>query len=336
MNDTKHDFNFLIDEQTSLAIRLISEIISQTHEFRTDPKGYIKSSLANDCIGRKRGRLLLFGMAVGTIFLSSVLLMTILFYYSHPRVTTAGNSVEPFRFTPLYYPNDVRFQPVTKSPDKPTGGGGSGNGEQMPPSYGVPPPSSLTPTIDAATTHPLENQDRVLPVIPTILAQPIPIPDQLKNLPFGVLNGQKEIPSDGPGNGPGIGTGNGSGIGPGTGGGEGPGYGGNRGGGSNNNKLPGSDAEKEQPLSAKMVILTRPRPDYTEEARTVKVQGTVIIEATFRADGQITNVHVIRGLGFGLDEKAIQAVMQIRFRPAERQGRPVDVKQRISVSFQLL
>lgn len=337
MNDTKYDFNFLIDEQTSLAIRLISEIISQTHEFKTDPKGYIKSSFANDCIGRKRGRLLMFGMAVGAIFLSSVLLMAALFYYSQSRIRTSQNS-EPDRhgFVPLFYPRDITLQALRKGSDRAQGGGGSGNHEMLPPSYGAPPPDSLTPTLIRASTHESAIPDPVLPVVPTILAQPIPVPDQLKNLPYGLTTGQTIQPSDGPGEGPGIGTGKGPGIGSGRGPGDGPGEGGNRGGGPNNNKLPGSGPDKEQPLSAKMLILTTPRPDYTEEARTQKVQGVVIIEATFRSDGQIANVHVIRGLGYGLDEKAIQAVMQIKFRPAERQGRPVDVKQRISVSFQLL
>src|SRR4051812_18045701 len=148
MNDTQFDFNFLIAEQNSLPTRLIRELTSQRREFRSDPKGYIRSSLANDSIGRKRGRLLLFGMAVGTIFLSSVLLMTILFYYSQakrgPSDASANNNGN---VVPLIYPNYIRLEALKKGEDRAHGGGGSGNRELLPPSFGTPPPDSLTPTM---------------------------------------------------------------------------------------------------------------------------------------------------------------------------------------------
>jgi TonB family protein len=338
MNDLQFDFNFLIDEQKSLPTRLIREITSQAREFRSDPKGYIKSSLANDSIGRKRGRLLLFGMAVGTICLSSVILMAALFYYSQARPNVARNATSNIdNVVPLVYPADIQLESLKNGEDRAHGGGGSGNHELTPPSYGVRPPDSLTPTITVASAHPPVNPNPLLPVTPTILAQPIPIPDQLKNLPFGLPTGPIGPPSNGPGNGSGIGTGNGHGIGSGTGDGEGAGSGGNRGGGPRNNATGnGENPDSDPPFSSKLQILTKPRPDYTEQARTQKVQGVVVIEATFRADGEIADARVIRGLGYGLDEKAIQAVMQIKFRPAERKGRPVDARQRINVSFQLL
>src|SRR5882724_8109886 len=74
MNDT-HGFSFLINEQPGLATRLIREINSQAREFKSDPKTYIKSSLASDLIGRKRVKLLLVGMTVGSVFLSTLLMV---------------------------------------------------------------------------------------------------------------------------------------------------------------------------------------------------------------------------------------------------------------------
>src|SRR5437016_6590027 len=114
MNDTKYDFNFLIDEHTSLATRLIREATSQAHEFRSDPKGFIRGSLANDSIGRKRGRLLLFGMAVGTILMSSVLLMTILFYYAQARSAAENTANNNHDLRPLFYPSDIRMEELKK------------------------------------------------------------------------------------------------------------------------------------------------------------------------------------------------------------------------------
>src|SRR5262249_48306464 len=90
------------------------------------------------------------------------------------------------------------------------------------------------------------------------------------------------------------------------------------------------------PITSKMSVLFQPRPDYTEEARKNKITGTVVVEAVFRADGKISGARVVKGLGYGLDEKAIEAVMKIQFRPAERNGKPTDLRQRVRVSFQLL
>src|SRR5437870_994332 len=114
MNDTNLGFNFLIDEVPSLATRLIRVVSSQAHEFRADPANYIKSSLANDLIGRKRARLLMVGMAVGTIFLSTMLLVTILFYYSKSKIAAGNEDNKPRSFTPLLYPGEVRLEAIKK------------------------------------------------------------------------------------------------------------------------------------------------------------------------------------------------------------------------------
>jgi protein TonB len=191
----------------------------------------------------------------------------------------------------------------------------------------------MTETIVAASTHKLPTEHPDLPVIPTVMVQSGVIqPPQ--NLQFGLPNGREGIPSDGPGNGPGIGTGDGPGAGSGRGRGVGPGQGWNIGNGPP--QIGGDPNDHLGPLTSKLVLLNSPRPDYTEEARREKIQGQIIVEAMFRSDGTISSIRVVRGLGYGLDEKAIEAVSKIRFRPAERQNRPVDVRQKITVTFQLL
>lgn len=82
-------------------------------------------------------------------------------------------------------------------------------------------------------------------------------------------------------------------------------------------------------------ILEKPRPVYTEEARRLRIEGTVQLRVVFGAAGQIRVVSVVKGLGYGLDEAAVQAAVAIRFRPARRDGRPVDAPAVIQIEFQI-
>ncbi len=82
-------------------------------------------------------------------------------------------------------------------------------------------------------------------------------------------------------------------------------------------------------------ILAKPRPAYTEEARHLKLEGEVLLEAVFGANGQVQIIRVIRGLGHGLDESAIRAAQQIRYKPATREGQPVDFPATVHIVFQL-
>jgi TonB family protein len=83
-------------------------------------------------------------------------------------------------------------------------------------------------------------------------------------------------------------------------------------------------------------VLYKRDPDYTEEARSAKYQGTVLLGIDVGADGYAYNIRVIRSLGLGLDEKAIEAVSQWRFRPGMRDGQPVTVQATIEINFRLL
>ena len=82
-------------------------------------------------------------------------------------------------------------------------------------------------------------------------------------------------------------------------------------------------------------ILEKPRPIYTEEARRLRIEGTVQLRVVFGAAGQIRVVGVVKGLGHGLDEAAVQAAEAIRFRPARRDGQPVDAPALIQILFQI-
>ena len=82
-------------------------------------------------------------------------------------------------------------------------------------------------------------------------------------------------------------------------------------------------------------ILSKPVPTYTEEARTKKIEGEVLLEVVFEASGRLKVLRVVRGLGHGLDDAAVRAAEQIRFKPALRDGQPSDSTAVVHIIFQL-
>ena len=82
-------------------------------------------------------------------------------------------------------------------------------------------------------------------------------------------------------------------------------------------------------------ILFKPKPRYTEEAETLRIQGTVVLEVEFTASNDVRVVRVIQRLGHGLDEAAVRAAEQIRFKPAHRQGVAVDSRVTVQIEFAL-
>jgi len=95
------------------------------------------------------------------------------------------------------------------------------------------------------------------------------------------------------------------------------------------------DTIHQMTSSLRPTILYREKAQYTEEARDNKVEGTVVLSVVFSADGQISDIGVIRGLSQGLTEKAIIAAKKIRFEPAMKDGRPVSVRGNLEFSFNL-
>ncbi len=133
------------------------------------------------------------------------------------------------------------------------------------------------------------------------------------------------VESHGSGAGGGAGSGTGTGLGEGEGAGVGPGSGGGTGGGP---YRPGSGITPPS-------LLREVKPDYTEEARRRGINGEVELEIVVRSDGTVGDVRLVRGLGAGLDQRAVDAVRQWRFSPARRSGTPVDVLVQIAVEFRI-
>ena len=101
-----------------------------------------------------------------------------------------------------------------------------------------------------------------------------------------------------------------------------------------------SDAPKKKAMSSDspttMVdILDKPRPQYTQEGRTLRIEGDVVLDLVFLANGTVQVNGVVSGLGHGLDQSAVRAAQQIRFKPAKRDGEPVDFPARVRIEFRL-
>ena len=89
------------------------------------------------------------------------------------------------------------------------------------------------------------------------------------------------------------------------------------------------------PPQTPVEVLFKPKPDYTDEARKLKLEGEVLVHVLFTAAGEVRVLDVIRGLGHGLDENALRAAQQIKFKPAMRDGQPVDSTATVHIVFQL-
>lgn len=205
------------------------------------------------------------------------------------------------------------------------GGGGGGDNSVLLASRGRLPriaPRQFTPP--SAVTH---NMDPKLVMEPTlVISADVNLP-QIDLAVLGDPNGSPGPPSDGPGAGGGIGKGCCGGVGPEKGPGFGPGEGGDTGTGS----LHGFTGAATGP-----VLLFKVEPEFSEEARKAKLQGVVTLYAEVDTNGRLRNIHVTRGLGLGLEEKAIEAIRQWRFRPGYRDGKPVVEAAMIEVNFHLL
>ena len=221
--------------------------------------------------------------------------------------------------------NVVLFAPNLKPylPDKNEAHGGGGGGTRSPldASKGKLPkiaPRQFTPP--EVITPP----DPKLPMAPTIVAQ-APIPDI--NAPdLGDPISKLGLPSNGTGLGGGIGAGTGGGVGTGRGPGVGPGSGGGFGGGAY--RIGGGVSPPS--------VLHKVEPEYSEEARKAKWQGTVVLQLVVDDKGRPQNLKVMRSLGLGLDQKAIEAVEKWTFKPGMKDGKPVPVIATIEVNFRLL
>jgi protein TonB len=218
----------------------------------------------------------------------------------------------------LYDPPTPPIKPVQKPIQ---GGGGGGEHRIIEPQRGNPP-------------KPLVHYQKMLPPEIARVDKPkLPVPPSLnarlpENYTLPNIGMQKSpqiaVASEGSGSN-GFGIGMGGGMGAGQGDGAGAGVGGNYGGGVMN--VGGGVSAPE--------VIHSVDPQFTAQARAANLQGTVSIQLIVDPQGNPQNVHVIRHLGMGLDQKAVEAVRQYKFKPAMYQGHPVAVQMIVDVTFHL-
>jgi len=214
------------------------------------------------------------------------------------------------------------YLPLPASKTRAGGGGGGGDRDKLQAPKGALPKLSNEQIVPPAIV--VRNENPKLVVDPSVVVPPqikLPTEGALGD-PFSKVMGP---PSNGTGAGGGIGSGYGGGVGSGTGPGVGPGHGGGYGGGA---YRVGGGVSAPKALYA-------PDPEYSEEARKAKYQGTVVLWLVVDASGRPQQIRVQRALGMGLDEKAIEAVKQWKFDPARKDGQAVPVMINVEVNFRL-
>jgi periplasmic protein TonB len=211
------------------------------------------------------------------------------------------------------------FDPsLPAAPTTARGGGGGGDQSPLDASRGsiMAQHQQLTPPQAV-----VRNEEPKLEAMPTIIAD-ARMPSIGK---MGNPRSRVEVASDGTGSSSGIGTGSNGGVGTGVGRGLGPGSVAGTGGGVF--RIGGG-------VSAPIPIY-QPEAQFSEEARKLKHQGSVIVQAVIGPDGKPRDLRVIRALGMGLDEKALEAVRSWKFKPALKDGQAVAVIVNVEVNFRL-
>jgi protein TonB len=254
--------------------------------------------------------------ALGSVLIHCAVVALLIFLSTNKEVQKAVRDI-----TPLAAPLSEYIPKTAPKKQSMGGGGGGGAREVTPPSKGklpkVAPKQFVPPQLQRV-------EQPKLVMEPTIIAQAEALPKV--NLPMlgDPLSGLS-APSQGSGSG-GFGSGRGGGVGSGSGAGFGPGSGGGTGGGAY--RVGGG-------VSAPSVLF-KVEPEYSEEARKAKFQGTVVLAIVVDPTGKARDIRVIRPLGLGLDEKAIEAVMKWRFKPGFKDGAAVPVQATVEVNFRLL
>jgi len=265
-----------------------------------------------------KGRYAALATGAGHVFVVLLMFLVAPHYQQEEQMEDTVRLVAPDVDIAPYVPK------LAPKPQQMGGGGGGGDRSPTPASKGKLPPQSLVQFVPpAAVVH---NPNPRLVMQPTIIVPPeIELPD-VDIMAWGDPMGVEGPLSNGPGSGGGIGSGSGGGVGPGKGGGFGPGEGGGVGGGVY--RIGGG-------VTAPTLIF-KVEPEYSEEARKAKFQGTVVLYVVVDEKGSPRDLRVVRALGLGLDEKAIEAVTKWRFRPGYLNGKPVKVAATIEVNFRLL
>lgn len=324
-----------------LLTRLAVQIAFARSEIRRDPRGFA-IQLTKDLVANKTVLLAVVVIAIVVLLVIDNVPVPRGLYPAVVREPPPEIVLMDFRSGPGSAGfNNGRGQGSGPIPRPAQGGGGGGNRDRKPPQKGeLPPPSTVMAAIPIAS--PIAQ-----PALPVAGIDIDPaLWKDLKAPVYGDPRSVSETRSKGQGEGEGIGTNIGVGIGEGDGAGVGPGLRGGTGGGIGQNGCcgegtgggaagGGGSVVRVYEVDQRARLLSKPEPQYTEEARRNQVSGTVLLRAVFASSGEVISVRALNTLPFGLTEKAIAAARQIKFVPAMKDGRPVSVFMQLEYNFNL-
>ena len=320
---------FSLIEYKGLFSRLVDELKRAVREFAQDPKAFIRELVKGDTRDARRRRLLYSGILVAFVVHAAFLTIVAIAGW-HRFMAPVAPTKENVIWVPVTPapPSGVETSPTgegTKSKgDKDGQGGGGGDRNPKPAQNGVKPQFVPQPQLVAIDSKPAPNPAMA---IPATLVGPVSPPPPPK--PVGDPSSKGTENSAGPGTGGGLGDGKGTGVGPGS----GPGAGRGSGGGPGNNINEGSPNGDGTPREVQwgrqyptglvpLRWLFRPTPVTTPDAQAHKVFGTVLLRATFKADGTVSDIEVLNQVEY-MTESAIDALKRSKFKPATLNGKPI-------------
>jgi protein TonB len=293
-------------------VRLAREAAETARTFVSDPVAFIKALAGGAGVPKKEQRRVGAGLSVAMMFYAVALSIIYGSYYISHRNRSSVESKKHIEVTLVALPPVIA---VKQPPPVMHAGGGSNQ-------LTLPKQAAEQPRPEVVKPRPeLRPLDQIQPK-PDVQAEPVRAAAADAAGPSSMTTaGLSGGSGTGGGAGTGHGTGVGSGNGPGVGTGESVDYNGVFSAGS---------------VTVRPQILGRPTPGYTDEARRNQIEGSVKVSVLLKADGTVSDIKVARGLGYGLDEKAIEAARQLRFVPAQKDGHAVSVRLFLEFKFSLL
>lgn len=345
---------FSMIEGKGLWARLAEQLSQAVTEFKRDPRAFLQDLFFDDNKDLQRSKRIRLGFAVGLMTNVVLIAVIVVLGMRHSQQVTgqlaendSGLHLDGWVPPDPLKPENKQPDPATKAPEMPKGKGnggdtgapgGGGMNQPTQPKLGTPPQMAPLPPVMSPIAPSMPQPS--LPMNPTVEGPPSPPPPPEATIgsPTGVKDG-----GAGPGTDGGIGKGKGGGVGDNVGGGTGEKVAGTGGG-----DLPGAPGGKAFPTgpvpwnllrtryseSTDVQWISRPRPAITPEAQAAKVSGTVLLKATFNADGTITDIEIVNPVP-GMTQSAIDALMRSKFRPATVYGKPITLTKvpvRINVS----
>jgi periplasmic protein TonB len=292
-------------------VRLAREAAEAARMFVSDPVAFIKALVGESALPKEKQRRVGTGLGVATIVYAVALSIIYGSYCISHRNRSSAESKKQMTVTLIALPPVIAAKPL---PRVKQAGGGSDQLTLPKQPAEQPKPEVLKPRPEL---RPLDQTQPKSDAHEPARAATADAAGPLSMTTAGVSGGSGTGGGAGTGHGTGVGSGNEAGVGTGE-------------------RVDYNGVFSVGSVTVRPQVLGRPTPGYTDEARRNQIEGSVKISVLLKADGTVSDIKVARGLGYGLDEKAIEAARQLRFVPAQKDGRAVSVRLFLEFKFSLI